>query len=106
MQLCSHVVVFPRTGEDFQMAITIRNKTVESDIREIGSETGEGPSALIARLVRDEKQRLGEAERLERARRRLAMRELIAALPPLSDEDKADMDRIMEEMYDENGLPR
>ena len=33
------------------MAITIRNKTTEELIRKIGRRTGEGPSAVIARLV-------------------------------------------------------
>jgi len=34
-----------RTGS---MAITLRNKKVEEDIREIGRHTGEGPSAVLA----------------------------------------------------------
>jgi len=36
------------------MAITIRNKTTEELIRKIGRRTGEGPSAVIARLVKAE----------------------------------------------------
>jgi hypothetical protein len=88
------------------MAITIRNKSIESAVREIGKETGEGPSAVIGRLVEDERQRLGEVERLEVARRRHAMRELLAMLPTLTDEDRAEIDRRMEDMYDERGLPK
>jgi hypothetical protein len=87
------------------MAITIRNKTLEAAVREIGKDTGEGPSAVIGRLVADEKRRLSEVEKLELARRRHAMRELIAMLPKLTEEDKAAIDRAMEEMYDERGLP-
>ena len=34
------------------MAITIRNTEIEAMIREIGRQTGEGPSAVIARAVR------------------------------------------------------
>jgi hypothetical protein len=34
------------------MAITIRNTEIEGMIREIGRQTGEGPSAVIARAVR------------------------------------------------------
>jgi hypothetical protein len=34
------------------------------------------------------------------------MSEWIATLPPLSDEDREAIDRAMEEMYDEDGLPR
>lgn len=33
------------------MAITIRNKTTEELIRKIGRRTGEGPSAVVRRLV-------------------------------------------------------
>jgi len=88
------------------MAVTIRNKKLEADIREVGHETGEGPSALIARLVGDEKMRLSEVERLELARRRHEMRELLAMLPRLTDGQRTEMDRTMEEMFDENGLPR
>lgn len=36
------------------MAITIRNKTTEELIRKIGRRTGEGPSAVVARLVERE----------------------------------------------------
>jgi hypothetical protein len=36
------------------MAITIRNKTTEELIRKIGRRTGEGPSAVIRRLVERE----------------------------------------------------
>lgn len=36
------------------MAITIRNKETEALIRKIGRRTGEGPSAVITRLVQRE----------------------------------------------------
>jgi hypothetical protein len=35
------------------MAITIRNTEIEAMIREIGRQTGEGPSAVVARAVRN-----------------------------------------------------
>ncbi len=35
------------------MAITIRNTEIEAMVREIGRQTGEGPSAVIARAVRN-----------------------------------------------------
>ena len=41
------------------MAITLRNEKVEDQIRAIGKRTGEGPSAVIARLVADAFDRLG-----------------------------------------------
>lgn len=56
------------------MAITIRNKTTEELIRKIGRRTGEGPSAVIARLVKAEvggknEQKVPEEE----VRRRMAV---------------------------------
>ena len=88
------------------MAVTIRNKQTEAEIREVGRETGEGPSALIARLVSDEKKRLTEVEKLELARRQHVMRELLAMLPDLTEGQKTKMDRAADELFDEKGLPR
>jgi hypothetical protein len=66
------------------MAITIRNKTTEELIRKIGRRTGEGPSAVIARLVKAEaggqnKQTVPEEEVQRRLR---FMRELREKYPP------------------------
>ena len=66
------------------MAITIRNRTTEELIRKIGRRTGEGPSALVARLVEREAsgghdQRVSEDE----VRRRVAaFEELAKQFPP------------------------
>ncbi len=66
------------------MAITIRNKTTEELIRAIGRRTGEGPSAIIMRLVTAEAsgrnvQKVPEEE----VKRRLAMfEELSKKYPP------------------------
>lgn len=88
------------------MAVTLRNKVVEAQIRGIGKTTGEGPSALIARLVANEEARL-EAEHQEGVKRRLeAFDRMIAKLPVLTDEQKAEMDQIMDDMYDEVGAPK
>jgi hypothetical protein len=88
------------------MAITIRNKGLEVKVRTIGKETGEGPSALISRLVDDEERRLSEVEKLELARRRHAMRELLAALPTLTETQKAAIDQFQDQMFDDSGLPK
>lgn len=69
------------------MAITIRNKTTEELIREIGRRTGEGPSAVVRRLVTAEaagrKDRAVPAEEVER---RLAyFEELRRKYPPPDD---------------------
>ncbi len=88
------------------MAITIRNKETERIIRDVGSQTGEGPSALIARLVEQEERRLAEARQARREERRMALQQLIEETPPVSDEDRRAVWTELEEMYDEDGLPR
>ena len=89
------------------MAITIRNRRTEQRIRHLCEIFGEGPSATISRLVDKEiRERDPETEDERIARRRATMRSWLASLPPISAEDSREMDRIMEEMYDEKGLPR
>ena len=61
------------------MAITIRNTEIESMIREIGRHTGEGPSAVIARAIKDLKQKHHSISPAE-ARRRFE--ELMKVTPP------------------------
>ncbi len=90
----------------FEMAITLRNKVVEAKIREIGRRTGEGPSAIIARVVASEEERLRAEERALMARRAKAIKRLRAMLPKLTAADKAAIQKAMNEMYDENGLPK
>lgn len=82
------------------MAITIRNKTTEELIRQIGRRTGEGPSAVIARLVTREAS--GQNDKVPEAevRRRLAVfEELAKKYPPTGpqmtwDEIEEEMDSI------------
>ena len=45
----------------WQMPITIKNKALEERIRALAKRTGETPSAMIARLAREDLERL-EAE--------------------------------------------
>jgi hypothetical protein len=87
------------------MAITIRNKKLEAAIQQIGRESGEGPSAVVGRLVDEEQKRREEERKRERIERGIRVREWLASLPPLTDEDRAEIDRIMKDMYDEDGLP-
>lgn len=59
------------------MAITIRNTEIESMIREIGRQTGEGPSAVIARAVRNL-----QGRRLTPAESREKFEKLMRNVPP------------------------
>jgi hypothetical protein len=88
------------------VAITIRNKETEALIRELGQPRGEGPSATIARIAREAKEREEEAWAKERERRRALIPKLRAMVPPLTDEDRATIDQAMADMYDDDGLPR
>ncbi len=91
------------------MAITIRNIRIEAGVRRLGRLRGEGPSAVVGRLVERELAALdidNETEDERIARKRQAMTEWLASLPPISEEDRREIDRAMEEMYDESGLPQ
>lgn len=99
-------------GRIGSMAITLRNKKVENDIREIGRHTGEGPSAVIARVVARERERV-EAERKRNYEERLAkIRAFTSTLPVFTDEERAAMWKELDSLYDylyddegENGNP-
>jgi hypothetical protein len=87
------------------MAITLRNKPVEEMIRRIGAQTGEGPSAVIARVIVKETERL-EAERKAAAAEKLAKLQAIRAqFPPFTDDERKEawalLDRINEEMFED-----
>jgi len=91
--------------EESSMAITLRNKGVEADIREIGAQTGEGPSAVIARLVASERARLA-AERERTVAEKLArLRVLRDTYPKFTEEERKaaweDADRIFDYLYED-----
>lgn len=82
------------------MAITIRNKQTEAMIREIGQRTGEGPSALLHRLAKEALEREAEQAEQDRRARLAAWEGLDEDFPPPSEEEKAEMRKVMETMYD------
>ena len=82
------------------MAITLRNKKVEEDIRAIGRHTGEGPSAVIARAVATERERV-EAERKRNYEECLAkIRAFTATLPVATEEESKAVREEIGRMYD------
>jgi hypothetical protein len=82
------------------MAITLRNKKVEEDIRAIGRHMGEGLSAVIARAVATERERV-EAERKQRKEERLAqIRAFTSTLPVFTDEERAAVWKELDNLYD------
>lgn len=82
------------------MAITIRNKTTEAMIREIGRRTGEGPSELLARLAEAELAEMEVQQREAVERRLAAWEELDREFPPPSEEEKEAIRQKLETMYD------
>lgn len=88
------------------MAITLRNKALEAKIKEIGRRTGLGPSAVIARAIDREDARTSTTQDTLVRRRIEAGKRLRAELPALNADDRAAIDRAMEDMYDEDGLPK
>jgi hypothetical protein len=93
-------------SKEVLVPITLRNKAVEERIRAIGKRTGEGPSAVIARLSTQEEERLKAAEEAQKEKRVAAMKRLREMLPKLTDEDRRAINQAMEDLYDEDGLPK
>ena len=93
------------------MAITIRNKALEAEIKAIGARLNKGPTDVLKTLVEQHAKLEAERQKLENdamlAKRRAAMKTLMDEVRALiTDEDRDLMQRNMDEMYDENGLPR
>ncbi|MBV8851714.1 MAG: type II toxin-antitoxin system VapB family antitoxin [Methylobacteriaceae bacterium] len=89
------------------MPITLRNKAVEDRIRAVGKRTGEGPSAVIARAIGYVEERLNAEDEARKAKRVAAMERLRQQADEMfTDEDRAAIRREMEDLYDEDGLPK
>lgn len=82
------------------MPITLRNKPVEDLIRKIGASTGEGPSAVIARLVRSDAERLARDQEAAAAEKLEKLRAIRAQFPKFTDEERKAVWDEMEHMHD------
>jgi antitoxin VapB len=87
------------------MSLNIKNERVHALAREAARLTGKSQTSAIEEALEALVARFSEAER-EKAR--LAKLELLFAeiQATVTDQDRAAMQRVMDEMYDENGLPR
>jgi hypothetical protein len=56
--------------------------------------------------VQREQDRRAAAEAAAVEEKRRAINEWLGTLPPVTDEDRAEIQRIMDDMYDEDGLPK
>ena len=88
------------------MAITVRNKALEAKIKDIGRRTGLGPSAVIARAIEGEDARTARQGGDEVAERLARMKRLLSELPTPTEEERRSVQHAMDDMYDEDGLPR
>lgn len=87
------------------MAIML-DEAVEAKVADIARRTGLRPDEVIARAVENEEKRLEGEREARRKRRQEAERELRAELPTLTDADRRRIDQVVEDMYDEDGLPK
>lgn len=92
------------------MALNIKNEHVHDLAREAARRTGLTQTSALERALEEFLARLPdkdtEAER-ERRERRARADEILAEMHALiTDEDRAEMRRFMDDMYDEHGLPR
>ena len=88
------------------MAITLRNKAVEAKIKEIGRRDGLGPSAVIARAIEREPLHLQSEPDPGHQARLARMEAFLAELPRPTDEERHAVEEAMDDMYDEDGLPK
>lgn len=82
------------------MAITLRNKRLEHEIRDIGRHTGEGPSAVIASAVDAYRERIDADRRREYEERLARIRAFTATLPVATEEESEAIREEMDRMYD------
>jgi hypothetical protein len=82
------------------MAITIRNRTTEAMIRELGERWGSGPSGVIKRLAERELQGTASVSKAEAQRLMRLWDEADREFSPPSEEEAAAMRHELDHMYD------
>lgn len=101
--IAAYVMLHSRDGSiitrECRMAITLRNKNVEEQIRRLARRKGIGPSAVIAEAIERE---LGHAQ--DEAERKLrALQQIRSRMRPFSDQEREgfweELDRINEEPF-------
>ncbi|WP_342359399.1 type II toxin-antitoxin system VapB family antitoxin [Terrarubrum flagellatum] len=88
------------------MSINIKNREAERLLAEIKQATGKGTSAIVLDLLRAEKERLERKRELTREEKWARVREIQEAIKRETPPDAPSYEEIMDEMYDEYGLPR
>ena len=91
------------------MGLNIKNDAVEADIRRLARITGESLTTAVHVAVRERIHRVKEAPKHETLEEHLAMlRPLQEALKArqLNPRDKRTARQLVDELYDEHGLPK
>lgn len=91
------------------MGLNIKSNTAEAAIRELADLTGESLTEAVEKAVRE------RIERTKREKKQQTVEEFLAAIRPLQDAiateraAKGDMrtaQELMDDLYDEHGLPK
>ncbi|GAA4844462.1 hypothetical protein GCM10023221_23420 [Luteimicrobium xylanilyticum] len=86
------------------MSLNIKNERVHALAREAARVTGQSQTSVIERALEELLER--EKWESERDKRNRRIEEVLAEIDTrTTDEDRARARQIMEDMYDENGLP-
>jgi antitoxin VapB len=94
------------------MGLNIKNPGVEENIRKLAAQTGESLTDAIDTAVREKLARIEEEK--ERARPARSVEEFLTAIRPFQDQiayerrrkgDTRTARELMDELYDEHGLP-
>jgi hypothetical protein len=88
------------------MAITIRYKQLEAEIKALGAKYRKGPTQTVRFLLREHIMREPVDEHALGAEREGKIAELRAEAARTTDEDRRKLRQSIDRMYDERGLPR
>ncbi|MGF2949179.1 type II toxin-antitoxin system VapB family antitoxin [Microbacterium alcoholitolerans] len=87
------------------MSLNIKNEKVHDLVRQLAELTGQSQTSAVEDAVRRRLEEVSGAREAEIARRRGAIDRIVARARDTSF-TWADYEKIIDDMYDENGLPR
>ena len=101
-----HLAAIPKAEVELTMAITIRNKQLEAEIKALGAKYRKGPTDTVRFLLREHIMREPVDEHASAAERKGKIAELRAEAARTTDEDRRKRRQSIDRMWDERGLPR
>jgi antitoxin VapB len=88
------------------MGLNIKSTRAEAAIRELAARTGEGLTEAVEKAVQERLQRVGGTETARHLLARLKPIQLSVAAARRSRKDKRTSRELLNELYDEHGLPK